>query len=306
MRTGQVIGKGRYRLRELIGRGGMGEVYLADGPNGTRAAVKFIRADESAEDPAMFEARFIREAKIARSLQCEQIPAVLYTGRTRSGELCIAFEYLEGESLAARLAREPALPMRVLAPIINDVLKALEVAHAAGVVHRDIKPGNIFLETGGERARVLDFGVAKRIASANGSSASSALTSVDATLGSMTYMAPEQIRGAANVDARADLYALGVVAFQSLTGRLPFVSAFPVAVSKARLDAMTLRQVTNVEWPQDTETWLSRLLAREPSARYADARSTREAWEQCRMASHPLVSEGRDTTAPDRSTETRR
>lgn len=302
MRIGQVIGNGAYHLRDLIGRGGMGEVYLADGPNGTRAAVKFIRASEYEEDAEMLKARFRREAKIASSLRSEHIAAVLYGGVTQTGELYIVFEYLEGESLAARIARESTIAMRELAWIIDGVLKGLEVAHTGGVVHRDIKPANIFLERSPPRAKILDFGIAKRAHSTTNSSASGALTALDATIGSVTYMAPEQIGGSAHVDARADLYAVALVAFHCLTGKLPFVSAFPLPVAKTRVDALSLQSVTGLTWPAETEAWMRKLLARDPAARSHDARSAREAWLQCCALEHPCVRMQVETSPDSRRT----
>lgn len=291
MRAGQVIGKGQFRLRRLIARGGMGEVYLADRPDGTQAAVKFIRSAEDAtdEDLAMLRARFQREAKIAKALVSEHIAKVLYAGRTQKDDLFIAFEYLDGESLAERLTRDSTIGMSDLAWIVSDVLDGLRVAHEADVVHRDIKPGNIFLETSPRRAKILDFGIAKRAHASDTSSATAALTEVGTAVGTSTFMAPEQLAGTAHVDARADLYALGVVAFKCLTGKLPFVGGRPPTARKRSLPALSLADVTGQAWPRETESFMRQCLERDPDDRFASAAAARDAWRACSALAHPSV-----------------
>jgi serine/threonine protein kinase len=245
--------------------------------------------DTTDEDLAMLKARFQREGKIAKGLASEHIAKVLYAGRTQSDELFIAFEYLEGETLAERLRREAAIDMPNLAWIVDDVLEGLGVAHEAGIVHRDIKPGNIFLERMPRRAKILDFGIAKQAPGANATTRSGALTALGVPIGTSTFMAPEQVTGAALVDARADIYSLGVVVFQCLTGKLPFAIGRSPIISKRQSDALSLADVTGVTWPMETERFLRRALERDPGERFPDATSARDAWLACRAVAHPSV-----------------
>ncbi|HEU4536597.1 MAG TPA: serine/threonine-protein kinase, partial [Polyangiaceae bacterium] len=154
-------------------------------------------------------------------------------------------------------------------------------AHAVGVIHRDLKPGNIFIEKfpdNTERAKVLDFGVSKVVRPAFGDERS--LTAFDATLGSFAYMAPEQVRGAARADERADLYAVGAVAFRALAGRLPFEGTTASMLLAAKLDqeAPSLSVATGVQWPVGIERFLAKALARDRQARFANVSEALEAW----------------------------
>ncbi|RYZ68148.1 MAG: serine/threonine protein kinase, partial [Proteobacteria bacterium] len=205
----------------------------------------------------------------------------------RTGRLWIAFERLHGEGLDARLRREQYLSFAEVAPIVDDIFQGLEAAHRAGVVHRDIKPANLFVEkleaTGGatvERTRILDFGVSKVVGQRK--RAEPSLTAFDATLGSFAYMAPEQVRGSARVDARADLYALGAVCFRCLAGRLPFegINAVQLIALKLDREPPTLRSVTNDEWPQAVEGFLARMMARDRERRFTSAPEALRAWRE--------------------------
>ena len=264
----------------------MGEVYLAGAPRGKHAAVKFLRA-ELADDPEVV-ARFRREAKIASALRSPHVASVLDAGKTRGGELWIAFEYLEGESLAERLKREGALHITEVAWIGDHVLQGLWAAHAAGVVHRDIKPGNIFLVAATKPkarcAKILDFGVSKSGAAMG--TTDDALTALDATLGSFSYMPPEQIGGSALVDARADLYSFGVVVFAAMSGSLPFAgsTSSEQVYFKRTSDPLTLADVTGETWPAAMETFVRRILARDAKKRFENAATAREAWARSSAA----------------------
>jgi serine/threonine protein kinase len=291
---GSVVG-GRYKVRRLLGRGGMGEVYAADGKDGEKVALKVLH-DRAAQDPDMV-ARFHREATIAAKIKSPYVAAILGAGKDRNGRLWIAFERLTGEGLDERLRREQYLSFADVAPIVDDALQGLTAAHKAGVIHRDIKPANLFIEkrkpskSGGahgsrdqsrehdERTRILDFGISK-IRSHRKSEPS--LTAFDATLGSFAYMAPEQVRGSARVDERADLYALGAVAFRGLTGRLPFEGANALTLIALKLDREppSLASTTGDEWPQGIERFLQRMMVRDRDRRYASASEALEEWRK--------------------------
>jgi serine/threonine-protein kinase len=288
---GAVVG-GRYKVRRLLGRGGMGEVYAADGKDGEKVALKVLH-ERAAQDPDMV-ARFHREATIASKIKSPYLAAILGAGKDRNGRLWIAFERLTGEGLDERLRREQYLSFADVAPIVDDALQGLNAAHKAGVVHRDIKPANLFIEkrkaskAGGahgqprehdERTRILDFGISK-IRTHRKSEPS--LTAFDATLGSFAYMAPEQVRGSARVDERADLYALGAVAFRGLTGRLPFEGANALTLIALKLDREppSLAATTGDEWPQGIERFLQRMMVRDRDRRYSSASEALEEWRK--------------------------
>lgn len=291
---GSTIG-GQYTIRRMLGHGGMGEVYAADTADGDMVAVKILHA-RAAKDPDLV-ARFSREASIAKEIQSPFVAAVLGAGKEDNGRLWIAFERLVGEGLDERLRREHYLSFADVAPIVEDALQGLHAAHAAHVVHRDIKPANLFIEKrkltpeqihegeNEERTRILDFGVSKLRTSSQRRSEPS-LTAFDATLGSFAYMAPEQVRGSARVDERADLYALGAVAFRALTGRLPFEGTNALALIALKLDRdpPTLAQATGDTWPVAIERFLAKIMAREREKRFASALEALEAWRKvCRV-----------------------
>jgi serine/threonine-protein kinase len=288
--AGAVIG-GIYKIRRLIGQGGMGEVYAAEGKRGEKIALKVLH-EKAAGDPDLV-ARFHREAEIAKQIQSPHIAAVLGTGKERDGRLWIAFERLVGEGLDERLRREQYLSFAEVAPIVEDSLAGLRAAHQARVIHRDIKPANLFIEKRKltpeqvargdheERTRILDFGVSK-FRSAQQRRSEPSLTAFDATLGSFAYMAPEQVRGSARVDERADLYALGAVAFRALTGRLPFEgsNALTLIALKLDRDPPTLAATTGDEWPAAVEKFMARIMARDREKRFTSAAEAQEAWRK--------------------------
>ena len=210
------VGDG-FRIERELGGGGMSRVFLADETRLSRRVVIKLLPPEAAEGvPAD---RFEREVKLAASLQHPHVVPVLSAG-VSDGLLYYVMPYIDGESLAARLARVGALPVGEAVRIIRDVADALAYAHGRGVVHRDIKPDNIMLA--GRHALVTDFGVAKAVsASAN---RTAGLTTSGVTIGTPTYMAPEQAAADPNLDHRADIYSLGVVAYEMLSGRPPFMA----------------------------------------------------------------------------------
>jgi serine/threonine-protein kinase len=286
--VGCVVG-GHYKVTRIIGQGAMGQVYAADGKAGEDVALKVLHA-KAAADPDLV-ARFQREAQIAARIHSPYVAAVLGAGKDRNGRLWIAFERLHGEGLDERLRREHYLSFDEVAPIVDDTLHGLEAAHAAGIIHRDIKPANLFVEKlrdagpgHHERTRILDFGVSKL--RGRGGRKDSSLTAFDATLGSFAYMAPEQVRASARVDARADLYALGAVAFRMLTGRLPFEGSTALNLIALKLDreAPTLSEITGDVWPTALERVLGRMMARDREARLGSAAEALVAWREVRDA----------------------
>ncbi len=272
-----------YRVKRLLGRGGMGEVWAAfDERTGREVAVKVL-LQRAALKPDLVK-RFEREAQIASSISSPFVCRLHEFSRADDGTPLLVFEHLTGESLSDRLKREQYLPLSEVGPIIDDVLQGLVAAHAAGVVHRDLKPGNVFVERRpdgegkrNERAKILDFGISKVTAKAK---EEPTLTAFDATLGSFAYMAPEQIRGAARADERADVYAVGACAFRALAGRLPYEGTSAAVLVSLKLDrkAPRLEEITGERWPAGIERFLERALERQREARHESALEALEAW----------------------------
>jgi serine/threonine-protein kinase len=220
--VGQIVG-GRYRVTQLLGEGGMGRVYVAEqqmGTNVRKVAVKTLQA-QYAQDPQVL-ARFHRECGTVSELEHPNTIHFFDFGQTPDGQLYIAMEFVHGQSLSTALEQGPMRPERVL-KIMAQVCGSLEEAHGRGVVHRDLKPDNIILTTRAGQAdfvKVLDFGIAKR-SEAKDKAQEQKLTQQGMVLGTPPYMSPEQFSGK-ELDARSDIYSLGVMAYEMLTGRLPF------------------------------------------------------------------------------------
>ena len=217
----------RYRIERELGAGGMATVYLAeDLKHHRRVAVKVLRPDLAA---ALGSDRFLREIEVAASLTHPHI-LPLHDSGAADGFLYYVMPYIEGESLAARIAREGELPVPEAVRILRDVVDALASAHAHGVVHRDIKPDNVMLA--GRHALVMDFGVAKAISEATGRQT---ITTMGVALGTPAYMAPEQAAADPHIDHRADIYAVGVMAYELLAGQRPFTGNSPQQVLAAQV-----------------------------------------------------------------------
>jgi len=218
---------GGYVILDLVGIGGMGRVYRAEQTNlGRTVAVKIIHPHLVGEENAA--ARFITEARAASRLNHPNSVAVIDFGKTEDGQLYLVMEFLRGKDLARVQYEEGPLSFRRVVSILRQVLAALSEAHHLGIIHRDLKPENIILEpvrTGGDFVKVVDFGLAKMRAEAS----SPSITSPGIVCGTPEYMSPEQGRGDP-LDARSDLYAMGVIFYQLLTGRLPFEAESPTQV----------------------------------------------------------------------------
>jgi serine/threonine protein kinase len=215
---------GAYDELVLLGRGGMGAVYRAHHPDfGVPVALK-VMSPKLADDPDA-QARFRREGQILEGLEHPNVIPFLAAGH-ENGLAFIAMQYIDGEDLAAFVRRRGRLPLAEAAPIIEGVASALDVAHRRGVVHRDIKPANIFIESGG-KPLVMDFGVARMAGDPSAADAS--------LVGSLPYIAPEQIQNGDLVDGRADVYALGATVYELVTGRPPFVESTALGLVLAHL-----------------------------------------------------------------------
>jgi eukaryotic-like serine/threonine-protein kinase len=218
---------GRYVIEREIGQGGMATVYLAqDVKHHRKVALKVLRPELAA---TLGVERFLREIEVAANLQHPHILPLFDSGEAE-GFLFYVMPYIEGESLRAKLARGGELPVPESAKILRDVVDALSYAHQHGVVHRDIKPDNVLLS--GRHALVTDFGVAKAVSEATGRQA---LTTAGVALGTPMYMAPEQAVADPHVDFRADLYAVGVMAYEMLTGHPPFAGPSAQAILAAHV-----------------------------------------------------------------------
>ena len=216
---GKIIA-GRYRLIRLLGEGGMGAVWEAKNEAIARdVAIKVMRP-AIAGDPVALQ-RFFTEAQICGSIRNPGIVDVLDLGRAEDGSPFLVMELLEGESLEARISRERRLLPSVILPIVRDVARTIALAHEKGVIHRDLKPANLFLHLISPSrtvVKVLDFGISK----VSTPGASIKTTASGAVIGSPPYMSPEHLLGRVAVDLRTDIYALGVILYEALSGRLPF------------------------------------------------------------------------------------
>ncbi|HZU82434.1 MAG TPA: serine/threonine-protein kinase, partial [Polyangiaceae bacterium] len=231
---GEVVA-GKYEIERVLGRGGMGVVVSARHLQlGHRVAIKFKRRAADAEStPAE---RFLQEARAAAQLSSEHVARVLDFGRTDAGVPYIVMEHLQGIDLQQVLQRDGPMPAPRAVALVLQACEAIAEAHALGIVHRDLKPANLFLSTRRDGAvvlKVLDFGISKVTGAAAGAGAQVRTTS-GLFLGSPSYMAPEQARSAECVDARADVWALGVILFELITGVRPFDGA-SVAETLARV-----------------------------------------------------------------------
>ncbi len=270
---------GRYRVLTRIGAGGMGTVYAAeDTTSGRKVALKLLRRDASTS--ATLIERFRREARVTAGVEHENIVNGLDVGVTELGELFHVMEWLPGEDLHSLLRREKRVAWPRARAIVAQLCRALAVAHEAGVVHRDLKPGNLFLVEHAGRPdflKVLDFGIAKLMAGDEANA--QALTRIGEVIGTTPYMAPELAAGEA-IDYRIDIYAAGVILFQLLSGRLPFRGRTPRQILVEILRGQPPRLVDRC--PQlivspELEAVVRQAMHRDPDARYADMGALHEA-----------------------------
>ncbi len=258
--SGQTIS--HFEIRDVLGAGGMGVVYRAfDTQLGRAVALKFLLPHYNLDAAA--KARFQREAHSAAALDHPNLCTVHEVGTTERGWLFLAMSLYEGETLRARLKRDGRLPIDECVGIARQIAEGLRAAHAAGVVHRDLKPGNVMLLPDGA-VRILDFGLAK--------ARDQTVSKTSEAFGTVSYMSPEQVQGYNRVDERADLWALGVLMYEMLTGVKPFEGNEEVGVALAIVqDSPVLPSVRRTEIPASLESIVLRLLRKDPAKRYASA-----------------------------------
>lgn len=268
----------RYELGDVIGEGAIGRVYAArDLVLGINVAVKVMHEVQS-QSRTMVE-RFAREASISARMLSPYVVKVLGLAVTRTGAPCIVYELLEGETLASFIARRGPLTLAETTEIVKQTARALARVHALGVVHRDVKPDNIFITTqpdGHALVKLLDFGVAEEMKSGHAG---------HELVGTPEYMAPEILFGSATLDARVDLYALGVVAFECLTGRCPFTgeriaNIFAAVHQGKRCSLSQLRS----DLPPAIDEWIDCALQPEPYWRFSSAKELSTALETATKA----------------------
>ncbi|WP_236069254.1 serine/threonine-protein kinase [Citreicoccus inhibens] len=272
---------GEYELRSRIGVGGMGLVYDGIQPLiGKRVAVKVLRPElaHSAEQVA----RLLAEARAVNAIRHRGIIDIFGFGQVPDGRQYIVMEFLDGQPLDAVLAEKGRLPVHEALALLEEVLGGLAAAHGAGVVHRDLKPSNIFLvqqPDGSRYVKLLDFGLAKR---GEGPTGRTAQTRTDMVVGTPEYMAPEQARGQ-EVGPMTDLYAMGVVTFEMVTGRLPFVGSSPVDLLMKHVEARPPRPSEFVpDLPPALDAFVLQMLTKDPETRPNSADTLRQQLQRLR------------------------
>src|SRR3954451_15626649 len=250
----------RYFVTRKLCSGGMADVYLAEDQElGRRVALKLLN-DRHANDEQFVE-RFRREAQSAAGLNHPNIVSIFDRGQAE-GTYYIAMEYLDGRTLKELLVRNGPTPVPIAIDYARQILSALSFAHRNGIVHRDIKPHNIVVGTDG-RLKVTDFGIAR--------SGASQMTEAGSIVGTAQYLSPEQARGAP-VDARSDLYSLGIVLYEMLTGKVPFTGDAPVEIAMKHLSAVPEPpSKLRPDVPHDLDAVVLRALAKDPDQRYGSA-----------------------------------
>ena len=250
----------RYLIQRKLGAGGMADVYLAEDQElGRRVAIKILNERHAGDE--QFVERFRREAKNAASLSHQNIVSIYDRGEAE-GTYYIAMEYLNGRSLKELILSRGPAPMSVAVDYARQILAALRFAHRNGIVHRDIKPHNVLVDPEGH-VKVTDFGIAR--------AGASQMTEEGSIIGTAQYLSPEQARGT-QVDQRSDLYSLGIVLYEMLTGEVPFTGDSPVEIAMKHLSATPppLRE-KRPEMPTSLEMVVLRALAKDPAARYQTA-----------------------------------
>ena len=265
--VGQVVAQ-RYRIQRLIGKGGMGAVYLADDEVlHELVALKVISSSFASDEQAMI-ARFRREAAAARKVSSPSVIRIHDLGEARPGLLYLSMEYFAGRTLAEVIAQRGLVPLKDAQDMLMQIATGLDAAHQAGVIHRDLKPSNVLV---GERGavKIIDFGLAT-------TQMADGLTATGAILGTPHYMAPEQLRGK-GIDARSDIYALGALAYHLVCGRPPFSGDNAIAIGFAHLSETPIppRQIRK-DVPEKLEHAILAALAKAPDDRPASAKAFAE------------------------------
>ena len=254
---------GQYRVLTTLGQGGMGVVFYAEDAHLQRPVAIKVMRPQIAQNPASRQ-RFLAEARAAAKVTSDHV-VTIYQIAEAGGSAFVAMELLRGESLDDFLKRTPVAPVRQLIRVAREIATGLTAAHAQGVVHRDIKPGNIWLEAPNGRVKILDFGLARATDSGV------QLTHSGEIVGTPAYMSPEQANGA-NVDPRTDLFSLGAVMYRMATGEMPFPGSSPMAVLSSLANTTPLPpHAVNPDVPTALSDLIMRLLAKDPEQRPASA-----------------------------------
>ena len=265
----------------------MGEVWAAiDLETGNDVAVKLSQT-WAASEPELV-ARFEREAKLLRRLKSPFVCSLVASGRDADQVPYMVLERLQGETIEDLLEREGYLPLSEVGRIADEILQALVVAHGAGIVHRDLSPSNVFLhrtKQGKTLTKVLDFGIAKV------ADTSAPRTASRSTMGSLPYVAPEQLGDSGSAGPRADLYALGTIVFRALTGQMPYGDAQGTAliVMKREHEPPSIDEATGEKWPAALRTFLAKTMARSPAKRYASSEVALSAWREAMRGKGPRI-----------------
>jgi hypothetical protein len=258
---------GDYQIIGILGAGGMGKVYKVRNVISDRVEAMKVLLPDLANAPELAD-RFLREIKVQASMEHPNI-AALHTAVRQDNQLLMLMEFVHGETLEQRLKQGP-IPVAPAVEYIGQVLDALEYAHAHGVIHRDIKPANMMLTPGGV-VKLMDFGIAK-------ASSDHKLTMTGTTMGSLYYMSPEQIQGSADLDARADLYSVGVSLYELVTGKRPFDGDSQFAIMSAHLEKTPVPPITlDPRLPQALNDIILMSVAKAPDARFQTAKAFRNA-----------------------------
>jgi len=287
----QQVVDNRYRILRPLGAGGMAEVYLAHDDVLDRDVALKVMSGRYADDEEFIE-RFRREAQAAAALSHPNIVSIYDRGEDESGTYYIAMEYLPGGTLKDRILKRGALPPRTAAAVALQIAEALQAAHRAGVVHRDIKPHNVLITASGD-VKVGDFGIAR-------AASSSTMTRTGSILGTAHYISPEQAMGEP-VGPRSDLYSLGVVLYEMLTGKLPFDAETPIGIAMKHVNGyLSEPREANPEIPEGINAVTMRLLAKDPDERYASASDLIEDLERILDGLAPATANGASRTAKTR------
>lgn len=269
--VGQVLA-GKYRVERVLGQGGMGVVVQAMHLQlEERVAVKFLLPDYAQQPEAA--ARFLREARAAVKIKSEHVARVIDVGTLETGAPYMVMEFLSGRDLSDILEARKQLPVEEAVEYVLQATEALAEAHAAGIVHRDLKPANLFLTQradGSAIVKVLDFGISKVLVPTDSSpGADHSLTKTSAMMGSPLYMSPEQMRSARTVDARADIWSLGAILYELISGRPPFdAESLPELCAMILTDDLKPLQRLRPDVPEPLAAAVARCLEKDPSRRF--------------------------------------